>query len=159
MRFFAALLTAFALATHLSAAGAPERRFSKRDALRAIGTFRDDPFSESGRLAAAVVIEFVSTNHSVVVALSRKVVPFLGEKHSGLTKDEATTLFVAFTAGNLDSQLLRNQRKDDPYAGELQVIETYRQMQKRNPKLHCADVERFIDLEKQGQLKKYVTTP
>src|SRR5882724_1828627 len=72
---------------------------------------------------------------------------------------ERTTLTAAFFVGNVDAQLLRGEKKGNPYAGELQVIETYRQMQKQNPKLRIAEVERFVELQRRGELKRYVNSP
>jgi hypothetical protein len=66
-------------------------------------------------------------------------------------------LTAAFLVGNVDAQLLRGAKKDDPYAGVLQVIDTYRQMQRNNVKLKIAEVEKFIEMEKHGKLKAYVS--
>jgi hypothetical protein len=60
--------------------------------------------------------------------------------------------------GNADSQLLRHQKKDDSYAGLLQMIDSYRQMQRKNPKLRIAELEKFIEMEKHGQLKAYASS-
>jgi hypothetical protein len=61
--------------------------------------------------------------------------------------------------GNVRSQLLRGKKTNDSYAGGLQVIETYRQLQKRNPKLRINEIEKFIQLEKQGKLAAYLASP
>jgi hypothetical protein len=51
---------------------------------------------------------------------------------------------------------LRNEKKDHPYDGVLEVIEVYRRMRVRDPAVRIAEVEKFIDLEKRGELKQYV---
>ena len=89
--------------------------------------------------------------------INSKTTPFLSNK--SLSLDDRSTLLAAFVAGNIDPQLLRHQKKDDSYSGVLQVIETYRQMQRKNPKLRIADVEKFIEMEKRGELKRYVSHP
>jgi hypothetical protein len=129
----------------------------RRMALNAITSFRADPFSEEGRGSRGIIINFSEQNHEVSVFINSKTVPFLSNKTISL--DDRSTLLAAFVAGNIDSQLLRHQKKDDSYSGVLQVIETYRQMQKKNPKLRIADVEKFIDMEQRGELKRYVSHP
>jgi hypothetical protein len=62
-----------------------------------------------------------------------------------------STLTAAFLVGNVDAQLLRGDKKDDPYAGLLRMIDTYRQMQRKNVKLKIPEVEKFIDMEKHGK--------
>jgi hypothetical protein len=60
--------------------------------------------------------------------------------------------------GNVDSQLLRHQKKDDSYAGLLQVIDSYRQMQRKNPMLRITEVEKFLEMQNRGELKAYVSS-
>ena len=124
-------------------------------ALYAIMTFRVDPLSEDGRRAAAVVMQFVEQSDGVLVRISPKTVPFLSNKL--LPEKYRATLLAAFVVGNVNSQLLRHQKKDDSYAGVLQLIESYRQMQRKNPKLRITEVEKFIELQKRGELKAYVS--
>jgi hypothetical protein len=125
-------------------------------ALDAIMTFRVDPLSEDARQAAGVVMLFVDQSHDVLVKISPKTVPVMSNK--SLQEKYRATLLAAFVVGNVDSQLLRRQKKDDSYAGVLQMIESYRQMQKKNPKLRIAEVEKFIEMQKRGQLKAYVSS-
>lgn len=129
---------------------------TKEMALKAIGVFRDDPLSEDGRAAAAIIILFVEKSPEVVVDLNRKAFPVFGAP--GVSQKETSLLLAAFAAGNLDSQLLRGVRKDDAYAGDLQMIETYRQLQKKNPKLKIAAVEKMAEMERRGELKRYLAT-
>jgi hypothetical protein len=129
----------------------------KQMALNAIVSFREDPFSDVGRGCRGIIINFAEQSHEVSVFIGPKTVPFLSNKSISL--DDRSTLLAAFTAGNIDSQLLRHQKRDDSYSGVLQVIETYKQMQRKNPKLRIADVEKFVEMEKRGELKRYVSHP
>ena len=131
---------------------APTQTITKETVLNAITEFRVDPTSGRGRAAAAVVLNFTEKSPDVVVKINPKTVPFL--KKNG--EPERGSLMAAFIVGNLDAQLLRGEKKDNPYAGELQVIETYRQLKKKNSKLRIPEVEKFIELEKRGELKAYV---
>ena len=148
----ALVMVAFAV----SASGA-ETKISRETALDAIMTFRADPFSGWNRGAAGIIFKFVEKSPDVVVNITRKALPFLGDK--SVNHSDECLLLAAFVAGNVDSQLLKKRKKDDSYAGDLQVIATYRQMQQKNPKLRIASVEKLIDLEKRGELKRYVISP
>jgi hypothetical protein len=155
MKWLAILLLASAVLT-VSAAAPEDLVISKEVALKAIGLFRDDPLSEDGRAAAAIIVTFVDKSHDVVVGLSKKVFPVFDAP--GVSKKETNALMAAFIAGNLDSQLLRGVKKDDPYAGDLQLIQTYRQLQKKNPRLKVPDIENMAEMERRGELKRYVSS-
>jgi len=152
------LLIFFSAAISCSShAAEPELKITKEIALQAVILFRQDPFSEDGRGAAAILFRFAEKSPDVLLKMSPKALPFM--KGNTVPDKEMGLLLAAFIAGNVDSQLLRNRKGDDSYAGDLQVIETYRQMQRKNVKLHIPVVEKLIDLEKRGKLKEYVTTP
>ena len=70
--------------------------------------------------------------------------------------DERSTLLLAFIVGNVEEQWARRQAKDNSYAGVLQVIATYRQLQKTNPLLRIPEVDQLTDLQKRGELRKYI---
>jgi hypothetical protein len=132
---------------------APTQTITHETVLYAIMTFRVDPLSEDARQAGAVVMRFVEQSHDVVVKISSKTLPFLSNK--SLPEKYRATLLAAFVVGNVDSQLLRHQKKDDSYAGLLQLIESYHQMRWKNPKLRISEVEKFIEMQNRGELKAY----
>ena len=135
---------------------APKQTITHETVLYAIMTFRVDPLSEDARQAGAVVMRFVEQSHDVVVKISSKTLPFLSNK--SLPEKYRATLLAAFVVGNVDSQLLRHQKKDDSYAGLLQLIESYHQMRWKNPKLRISEVEKFIEMQNRGELKAYVSS-
>jgi hypothetical protein len=140
----------------VSTAAPADLVITKEVALKAIGLFREDPLSEDGRGAAAIIVTFVDKSHDVVVGLSKKVFPVFDAP--GVSKKETNALIAAFIAGNLDSQLLRGVKKDDPYAGDLQMIQTYRQVQQKNPKLKIPALEKMAEMEQRGELKRYLSS-
>jgi hypothetical protein len=148
------LTTSISCSSH---AAETDLKITRDIALKAVVLFRQDPLSEEGRGAAAILVRFADKSPDVLLNLNPKSVPFM--KGNAVPEKQRLTLLAAFIAGNVDSQLLRNRKGDDPYAGDLQVIETYRQMQKKNTKLHIPSVEELVDLEKRGELRRYVTTP
>src|SRR5258708_32719879 len=91
------------LALAASFAAPVDRVITKEIALKAIVIFRDDPLSEDGRAAAAIIVTFIGKNHDVVVELSKKVFPVFGAP--GISQKETGLLLAAFGAGNADSQL------------------------------------------------------
>jgi hypothetical protein len=140
-----------------SPAAEPQSPLSNEAVRTAIATFRQNPSSPEGRAAGEVVRSFAEKTDTVIVKMSDKVTPFVNNPQL-LTADR-TLLRNAFIVGNVDSQLLRKEKKDDPYAGVSEVIHTYREMQKRNPTLKLEGIENFIELEKHGALKTYVNLP
>jgi hypothetical protein len=155
MRWLAIPPLAF-VALAISVAAPADLVITKEIALKAIMIFRDDPLSEDGRGAAGLIIMFVDKNHDVLVALNKKVFPVFGAP--GVAQNETSLLLAAFAAGNVDSQLLRGVKKDDPYAGDLQMIQTYRQLQKKNPNLKIPAVEKMAEMEQRGELKRYLSS-
>ena len=147
------VVTTILLVAHAPAAdvGVP---ISKEDVRTAIRIFRQAPATPRGRAAGKVVQSFAEKNDSIIIFITPKVVPFL--TNVKIPHEDAALLLDAFIVGNIDSQLLRNEKKDHPYDGVLEIIETYRRMQKRDPSVRIAEVEKFIELEKRGELKQYV---
>lgn len=140
-----------------SPAAEPVLPISKETVRSAIALFRQDPQSPRGRAAGEIVRSFAEKNDGVSVEVTSKLAPFLS--NTKIPQEDRTLLLDAFIVGNVDSQILRNEKKDDPYAGVSEVIQTYRQMQKRDPTLNLPEIENFIELEKRGELKKYVVSP
>jgi hypothetical protein len=155
MKWLAIPPLAFA-ALAISTAVSAEPVITKEVALKAIAIFRDDPLSEDGRGAAALIVMFVDKNHDVLVELSKKAFPVFDAP--GVSQKETSLLLAAFAAGNVDSQLLRGVKKDDPYAGDLQLIQTYRQLQTKNPKLKITAIEKMAEMERRGGLKHYLSS-
>jgi hypothetical protein len=148
-------LTIVSLILFAAALPAAEPETPSADAVRAaITTFRQDPLSPEGRAAGDLVRAFAYKSDTVLVKMGGRVTPFL-ENPNLLTEDRGL-LQNAFVVGNVDSQLSHNERKDDPYGGMLEVIRTYREMQKRKPTFVLPGLEQFIQMDKRGELKNYL---
>jgi hypothetical protein len=124
--------------------------------LRAITAFREDPTSNLGHAARSVIVSFSHDSPDVIIKFTPKNYPISEIKPA--SEEERLTLLTAFIVGNLDSQLLRGLKKDDAYAGDLQLIQTYRQLQKRNPGLRIQSIDKLAELESQGHLKAYLSS-
>lgn len=140
-----------------SGAAEPGAPISKETVRSAIALFRQDSLSRRGRAAGETVRIFAEKDDSVIVNITSKVVPFL--TNVKIPHEDRALLLDAFVVGNVDSQFLRNERKDDPYAGVSEIIQVYREWKKREPALSVPEIENFIELEKRGELKKYVASP
>lgn len=130
---------------------------TKEIARDAITVFRQDPLSPRGRAAGEIVRRFAEKSEDVILHVTPKVAPFLTNVE--LAKENRALLLDAFTVGNVDSQLLRNEKKDDPYAGVQELISTYRRVQMAVPTFNLPEVEKLVEMEKRGELKAYVTSP
>jgi hypothetical protein len=153
MKSFLTVLALILAAAMPAPAQTPKQAIPKDDVLKAIADFRADPNSDSGHGAAAVIVRFAQDSPSVRVSGSAVLQPWMAAKpppkHNRL-------LLVAYIAGSVRSQLASGQTKDDPMAGEEQVFETYQKLQQATPDLHIPEVEKLLDLKKQGKLQEYL---
>ena len=130
---------------------------SKELIFKAIHTFRADPTAPEAQAAARLIKDFAENSADVRVTITKKAVPLIS--HHELPLSVTGPLTAAFLVGNVRSQLQHNKNTDDGYAGGLQVIETYRQLQRKHPGLQITAIEKFVELEKAGKLKVYLSTP
>jgi hypothetical protein len=134
---------------------AADQPITKEMAFKAIEAFRQDPTSSLGRSAGSVVVKFSHDSPDVTITFNPKNYPISEIKG---TEEERMTLLAAFVVGNTDSQLRHGSEKDGGYAGDLQLIRTYRQLQKRNAKLRIPAIEKMAELEVRGELKRYLSS-
>ena len=118
----------------------PKQTITHEMVLEAIRSFRANPVSPNAQTAARLVKEFAESSPDVMVTISKKAVPLINSFEIPIS--ESGPLTAAFVVGNVRSQLLTGKKTNDSYAGGLQVIETYRQLQRRNSKLRIDGIER-----------------
>lgn len=137
-----------------SAAPADKKKTTVDEALRAIQEFQADPLAALQRGVAKTIIDFAEASPAVMISFSKKVVPWIGKE----TVDERrSVLLAAYIAGNTESQLRRGKKADDPLAGVLQAISTYRQLQQADPAFRMDELEALIILEQEGRLKEHLS--
>ena len=130
---------------------------SKEEVRSAIMIFRQEPVSPRGRAAGELVRSFAEKNQTVIISVNDKVAPFLSNVK--LSKEDRALLLDAFVLGEVDTQLLKNDKKEDPYGGITEVLRVYQQMQKADPNFALPELDKFVAMEKRGELKKYVEAP
>jgi hypothetical protein len=133
--------------------GKDDRMIAQR-ALEAIREFQANPVAAVERGVAKTIIDFAEASPAVLISFSKKVVPWLGPDK---TDERGSVLLAAFVAGNTEAQLRRGKKEDDPLAGVLQVISTYRQLQQADPAFRLEEVEALIVLEQEGHLKEHLS--
>ena len=101
-----------------------------------------------------IILRFARESPDVVIVASPKFLPWI--ESSKVQDDAKEVLLIAYVAGDVQAQLDKKHIKDDPTAGIEQVIATYRLLQKTEPQLKITEVEKLIDLERQGKLAKYL---
>jgi hypothetical protein len=153
---WSSLVLGFLLAVSLS--DAADKPVITEDLVRkSIAVFRKDPTSDLARAAAALVVKFSRDSPDILIVFSPKNYPI--SELTAASEEEQSTLLAAFIVGNVDSQLSRGSKaKDDPYAGDLQLIRTYRQLQQRNRKLKLPAIEKMSEMERRGELKHYLSS-
>lgn len=123
-------------------------------ALRAIREFQADPLAALERGVAKTIMDFAEASPAVMISFSDKVVPWIGKNK---VDERQSVLLAAYVAGNTESQLRRGKKEDDPVAGVLQAIATYRQLQQADSAFRVDELETLIALEKEGRLKEHVS--
>lgn len=133
-----------------------EPSIDKETVRKAILIFRQTPLNQQGSMVRPLILRFARESPAVEIVVSSKAMPWIGS--AKLDSDNREALLIAYVAGDVQSQLTKRRTKDDPVAGTEQVIATYRQLQQAQPRLRSAEVEKLIDLQKQGKLANYLTT-
>jgi hypothetical protein len=152
LKFLVALIVLAAIVLP-SPAQQSDDEVTKDVALKSIATFREDPESERGHVAAAIIIRFAKESSDVQVSAGKRYLPWMEAQP---VPKESSALLTAYIAGSVRSQLESGKTKNDPLAGEEQVIETYHKLQQTKPDLRIETVEKLIELQKQGKLKDYL---
>lgn len=142
-------------------AGAPaqssEPPIDKETVRKAITIFRRTPANQQGSMVRPIILRFAQESPEVAIVVPSLIIPWI---EGAKARNEAkAALLTAYVAGDLQSQLDQRKPKDDPLAGAAQVIATYRQLQQTEPQLRINEVEKLIDLQKQGKLAKHLGTP
>lgn len=142
--------------TACAGAQAKTRDSIDRETVRkAITIFRRTPANQQGSMVRPIILRYAQESPDVEVLVSPKLLPWLDTNGKG-HEEAGAVLLTAYVAGNVQSQLEKRKMKDDPVAGTEQVIATYRQLQKTKPRLRIMEVEKLIDLQRQGKLVKHL---
>ena len=120
---------------------------------KAIATFRAEPTTDEGRTAGALIVRFVEESSEVTVVISRRNMPW----YSGQSSSKYDPLLMtAYSAGSVRAQLESGVMKDDPRAGNKQVIETYKQLKTADANLRLPMLEKMTEMAASEQaLKNY----
>jgi hypothetical protein len=120
----------------------------------AVRSFHADPERARGN-TARIIFQYAEQSRDVQLVMNSKVMSFI--KNQKKNFDERSTLLLAFIVGDMEAQWARRETKDNSYAGVLQVIATYQQLKKSNPNLRIPEIENFIEMQRRGELKAYVS--
>lgn len=151
-RAFALLIGVLLLAGKGDALAA--KTVSRDTALSAIDTFQKDPSSKEGIAAMKTFMAFAKSSDAVKIYLSKDLVPWL-KGQDAEDADTRSLLLAAYVAGNIKSQLNKGISADDPYAGWIQVIQTYDQLHMINPTVKLPEIDKLKEKEKNGSLHAY----
>ncbi len=151
---------AFVLIALMACAGAQARTrdsIDKETVRKAITIFCRTPANQQGSMVRPIILRYAQESPDVEIVVSPKFLPWLDASVKG-HEEAGAVLLTAYVAGDVQSQLEKRKTKDDPVAGTEQVIATYRQLQKTEPRLRIMEIENLIDLQRQGKLAKHLET-
>ena len=144
----------FIVTSLFAAAAQPAKPAVTKEAVqKAIAIFRQEPTSERGFMAEAIIMRFADKSPDTEVRISREFVPWIAQKPYPKHINE---LVIAYMAGTIRSQLEHGRHKNDAVAGAEQVVETYQQIRKVDPGFHDAYAEKLTTLKANGKLKDYI---
>jgi hypothetical protein len=140
----------------LSAAPLPQEEIYTREAmLKAIEVFENDPLGQEGGMVSSIIINYSEESEEVDVNLSAYVLPWIIDK--GLKNAEYKTLLMtAYVAGNIKSQLIKETKKNDYYAGLLLTIKMYFKLKAFDPSFYHPELEKLAKMEAEKKLKPYL---
>ncbi len=128
---------------------------SKDEVRKAIRAFQVDPTRMDSTGQRLAIMRFAQESTEVRVVIDPKPVPWFEDKK--LSDNIRTNLLTSYIAGNVLAQLDKGKAENDSVAGDVQVIATYRQLQKAEPGLDIPEVEKLAELQKQGKLAEYLS--
>ncbi|MGJ4789474.1 hypothetical protein EHQ52_15505 [Leptospira koniambonensis] len=121
--------------------------------IKKINSIEFDPIGPNSKDSYRTITNFASESSSVQVIISQKLLPWLGRD-----LEYKEYLLGSFIAGNVKSQILTNQKKDDSYSGILSLIRTYKYIRNMNGSFRVAEIEDLIKLQESGDLQKYTNS-
>ena len=138
---FPVLLLFLSLTAAWPAPDQKEPTVTKEVALKAITLFREQPHTEAGRGAAALILRFAEESPDVKVTLEHSQMEWFGPKED---LKNYSILLVAYVAGSLRSQLDSGKKEHDGPASAKQVVETYKKLKQIDPKLGIEPIEKML---------------
>jgi hypothetical protein len=108
----------------------------------------EDPLADKARDYAKAVIVFAAQTPDAEVTLGKRELKWVGGKED----KRGMLLLAAYAGGNTLSQLNSGVKRDDPYAGLLQVFRVYRALRRRDKDFRNDEVDRLLGLHRQGRL-------
>lgn len=134
-----------------------QARPTKAEVFDAIEQIKEDITKVESKDAGKVLISFAQTSPDVKIAVGKMTAPWAKEEW-GLSADREATLkyliLISYIAGNIESQLDRESALDNPYAGWLVVLESYKKL-KRNAHFQSDSIERLSALDAAGGLERH----
>ena len=124
-----------------SAPETPEPPVPKEAALHAIVVFREQPQTETGRGAAALIVRFAEESPAVKVSIDKTQTEWFGPKED---LKNYSILLVAYIAGSVRSQLESGRTEHDVSASTQQLLETYQKLKQNDPHLRIEPVEKKL---------------
>ena len=119
----------------------------------AIASLQKDPLAATSNGDVALIEKFAEESEDVLVNLNPQVVPYARQTPDA---KHAKTLFGAFLAGNVLSQLDSKKNADDSYAGAKTMLATYAQLTAKDPTFTDEHMEKLAAMEKEGKLKAFI---
>ncbi|MGR8947791.1 MAG: hypothetical protein ACU84Q_07080 [Gammaproteobacteria bacterium] len=136
----------------LAANGQQTQLVSRDQALFAYAEFAADPIAKLNQ--APVFLKFIETDGEAHIVLDQKLTAWMYEDHE---PEARAVLYAAYMGSNMNAQLTGASNGDDAVQGMTGVIEAYRKLKVKYPKLSIAMLESLLPHLENGTLEIAVT--
>jgi len=151
MKFLSLLMAVLLIGFPLLSSGDDDwkRSITPEMALKAINAFRADPDGEHGRGYLSVIVNFAEESDLVLVKIDPDQFP---ADFKNLDSQWQGTLLGAFVAGNIEPQLLFDEKSDSPLEGIRLMLSSYRHFESAGRIEKLPSFEEWIRLDAHGKL-------
>jgi len=117
--------------------------------LGAVEQFRSNPVAEDAMEHLSVVASFANNSDDVYVLIDKSFFPDEFFNLKGIPKQR---LLGAYVAGNIESQLISEDKENRPLSGVQLMLQTYKAMRNIDVLDELSGFEEFITQDQQGKL-------
>jgi hypothetical protein len=129
----------------------PPQLPDKATVIEMVDYIEAQPLSPLADVARQDVVYYANYSDDVHVIIDTNILPWIKQS------EWSDLLLASYIAGNVRSQLQRNKRENDTYAGLTLMILAYNELRKNDPNIRIAEIDKQIQLLKEDKLKAYVT--
>jgi hypothetical protein len=124
-----------------------------KDILIDIKIFEEDPFSDTGEIAANKIMQYAENSLRSIIYISEEATPWVFDDNP---YKYSPVLVAAFVAGSIKPQLINGNIADHTYDGVISMFAAYKKVLKFDSKAKDTHMEMLIKHYNSGTLKDFL---